>query len=332
MSSCTRRDLTGSSVAIRSSSSRAIIPIGRLSLWRSVSFPRKYPPRMFGGLGSHVEQLSTALSQHLDIVNIDLVLPKQRPRGGRLIRRRLLGFTSTRWPAAGGADNPTYEIPVSWLRFANGAADKIDGLIANGASVDVLHCHDWVTVLAGLRCRSADKIPLVFHVHLPNWEPLAASVENQGSRCADAITVNSEAARSELQNRLRRFGVPPKQIRVIKNGVDFDIYKPRDDWPADDGYVLFVGRIVKQKGIEYLLRAFYHVIRKFPDVQLKIVGNGDLLPYLQRLSTNLMLSADQVDFVKPSGWLTRHDIAKLYQGARIVVLPSVYEPFGMTAL
>jgi glycosyltransferase involved in cell wall biosynthesis len=291
----------------------------------------EYPPRMLGGLGSHVEQLTAALAQHPDVVNLDLFLPNSGP-GMADYQQAPPGIQLKPLASSRGVDNPTYDVPVSWLKFANAAADRVDGLIADGASIDILHCHDWVTVLAGLRCRWRHNIPLVFHVHLPNREPLAASVEDLGLVCADVITVNSEAARSELQDRARKLGAPPKPIRVIKNGVDLDVYRPREDWPADEGYILFVGRIVKQKGIEYLLRAFYYVVHRFPDVKLKIVGKGDLLPYIQRLCTNLVLSADQVVFVNPSQWLTRHETAELYQGARIVVLPSIYEPFGMTAL
>jgi glycogen synthase len=291
----------------------------------------EYPPRMFGGLGAHVEQLTAALSQRVDVVNVNIVLPGSGP-GMNDYEQAPAGIQLKPLASRTGPDNPSYDIPVSWLRFANGAADKIDGLISDGASVDVLHCHDWVTVLAGLRCRWRHEIPLVFHMHLPNRAPLAASVENLGLACADVITVNSDAMRDELLARSRKLGLGPKSIRVIKNGVDLDTFKPPDDWPADDGYVLFVGRVVKQKGVEYLLRAFYYVLRKFPDVRLKIVGNGDLLPQLRRLSANLMLSADQVEFVKPTPWLTRREMAALYQGARVVVLPSIYEPFGMTAL
>jgi glycosyltransferase involved in cell wall biosynthesis len=205
-------------------------------------------------------------------------------------------------------------------------------MILSGASFDVIHCHDWVTVLAGVRCRWRHNIPLVFHLHLPNRTPLCASIENLGLACADLITVNSEGMRAELRERSQVLGLESRPIHVIRNGVDLDIFRPREDWPADDGYILFVGRLVAQKGLEYLLRAFYYIHEKFPDVRLKIVGNGDLGAQLQRLRTNLMIPAQLVDFVDPAQWMTRPEVAELYQGARVVVVPSIYEPFGMTAL
>ena len=283
----------------------------------------EYPPHMFGGLGSHVEQLTAAIAQHIDV---NIVLPNapgvdyQEPPYPRLQLN----------PLASG--DPSYDDPVSWLEFANGAADRIDSMLSDGASFDVIHCHNWVTVLAGIRCRCRYGIPLVFHVHLPNRAPLCASIENLGLACADLITVSSGYMREDLRRRSRELGLESRPIQVISNGVDLNIFHPREDWPADDGYILFVGRLVTQKGVEHLIRAFYYVLQKFPDIRLRIVGDGDLGSQLQRLRRDLLIPEEKIDFMIPSQWITKEEIAKLYQGARTVVVPSIYEPFGMTAL
>ena len=135
-----------------------------------------------------------------------------------------------------------------------------------------------------------------------------------------------------MRARTRALGLGTQQIRVINNGVDLDMFCPRDNCPADDGYILFVGRLVTQKGVEYLIRAFYYVLQKFPDVRLKVVGDGDLGARLRRLCTNLMISAEHVEFIRPRQWMSRPQVAELFQGARVVVVPSIYEPFGMTAI
>jgi glycogen(starch) synthase len=272
----------------------------------------EYPPNVFGGLGVHVEQLAKALGEHIDV---DIVLPtigtEYESRSPRVHPHSLANASAS------------YDDPVSWLRFAELAADKIRRL-AEENRPDVIHCHDWVTVLAGIKCRWALGIPLVFHLHLPNRSPLCASVENLGLLCADLVTVNSEAMSEELVDRnlvIRRAG-------VVKNGVDRDLFRPGEDWPSDGGYILFVGRLVEQKGVEYLLRAVYYAREKFPDVRLKIVGEGPFRPLLERLCTNLTISRE-VDFL---GWKTGPELARLYQQARLAVVPSIYEPFGMTAL
>jgi glycosyltransferase involved in cell wall biosynthesis len=133
-----------------------------------------------------------------------------------------------------------------------------------------------------------------------------------------------ELGRRQFENR----DLAIRKIETIKNGVDTYEFLPAQDWPAEDNYILFVGRLVGQKGVEYLLRAFYYVKEKFPDTRLKIVGYGNSSAALQALSVNLLLS-DKVDFL---GWKTGQDLVGLYQKAQVVVVPSIYEPFGMTAL
>jgi len=288
----------------------------------------EYPPRMVGGLGSHVEQLTAALGalvgQH---VGVHIILPSVGPEADDYHESPSPRVRLS--PLATG--NPSYSSPVSWLKFATAAADRIDNMISTGASFDVIHCHDWVTVLVGIICRQRHGVPLVFHVHLPNRDRLCAAVENLGLASADLITVSSEAMRAELRDRFQALGLDFRPVHVLNNGVDLNIFRPRDDWPNDDGYVLFVGRLVDQKGLEFLLRAFYYALQKFPALRLKIAGPGNPAPF-QSLCRNLIIPNDQVEFVSPSLWLTREQLAVLYQGARVVVLPSIYEPFGMTAL
>lgn len=279
----------------------------------------EYPPCMVGGLGVHVEQLTTALSEHVDV---DVVLPPPAPPHVQYERpsRQQVHLQ----PLAGG-NPPSYNRPTSWLRFAQDAAEKI-GRMPAASRPRVLHCHDWVTVLAGIKCRWLLQIPLVFHLHLPNRTPLCASIENLGLICADLVTVNSEAMREELKHR----NLPIRRVEVVANAVDTDLFRPCDDWPAADPYVLFVGRLVEQKGLEYLLRAFRYTREKFPDVGLKLVGSGDLEVWLDRLRINLMLTEKEVEFLDE--WRPQKDLVSFYQKARVVVVPSIYEPFGMIAL
>jgi glycosyltransferase involved in cell wall biosynthesis len=273
----------------------------------------EYPPKLVGGLGVHVNELTRSLAAR---IHVDVVLPS--PGGGRYRPPP----AQVELHALAKAE-PRYEDPVSWLYFANHAANRILGL-AETARPDVIHCHDWVTVLAGIKCRERLKVPLIFHLHLPNRSKLCASIENLGLVCADLVTVNSQAMAESLGDRQ----LPIRSSKVVKNGVDADLFRPCEDWPADDGYVLFVGRLVKQKGVEYLLRAVYYAQQRLPDIRLKVVGDGELRPMLERLCKNFLIS-DKVEFL---GWKEGAELVRLYQKARVVVVPSIYEPFGMTAI
>jgi glycogen synthase len=273
----------------------------------------EYPPSIVGGLGIHVGKLTTALASHMDV---DVVLP--RPEKKR----------DTYWELAENIRTTTLPVDASyndtgsWCRFAKNAVQELASRSKDDLP-EVIHCHDWVTVLAGIKCRWTLNIPIVFHVHLPNRTPLCASIENLGLVSADMVTVSSGPMRAEMIDRR----MPIRKLKVLKNGVDLDVFRPSEDWPDDGGYILFVGRLVEQKGVDYLLRAFSYVRQKF-DVRLKIVGHGEYKEWLERLSVNLTISS-HVEFVR---WVRHEELAGLYQGARLVVVPSVFEPFGMVAL
>ncbi|MFZ2631961.1 MAG: glycosyltransferase [Desulfosalsimonadaceae bacterium] len=273
----------------------------------------EYPPHILGGLGVHVTRLSAELSAFNDI---DLVLPYQKssdyapaPHG---VRTHPLARTEA-----------NYDDPISWLHFAQHAFDLVKHISTTGPKPEVVHCHDWVTVLCGIKCRWLLKIPMVFHVHLPNRTPFCSSVENLGLVCSDLLTVNSQAMAEQMKARF-----PDKKVAVVPNGVDTKVFKPGDPNADMDRYVLFVGRLVEQKGVDFLLRAFVHVLKRFPNIELKIVGTGPCESAYKRLADCLLIG-DRVRFV---GWKVGLELSQLYQSASVVAVPSIYEPFGMTAL
>ena len=269
----------------------------------------EFPPNIFGGLGVHVTSLSRAIAADADL---DLVLPHRRegyapPPAGANVR-------------ALSRVEANYDDPISWVHFAQHATALIERI---QPKPEVIHCHDWVTVLAGVACRYRLKIPLLYHVHLPNRTPFCSSVENLGLMCADLVTVNSQAMAEQVKDRF-----PNKRIAVVPNGVDTTLFKPVDETAHSPPYVLFVGRLVEQKGVDHLLRAFVHVLKRFPDLELKIVGKGPCEAAYQRLADCLLLNGH----VKFLGWKVGEELRDLYQSAAVAAVPSVYEPFGMTAL
>ena len=284
----------------------------RLNVTRTCFISSEYPPIVYGGLGIHVDKLSRALAQH---VQVDILLPDS----GR--EEYLHGVKGVK-PVSVNV-SASYSDTASWRRFAEYVPPRVKSL-ASDKLPDIVHCHDWVTVLAGIKCKWLLGIPLVFHMHLPNRDPLCAYIENLGLISADLVTVNSQFMFVEITDR----GLPVRRLQVVRNGVDTDLFHPAENWPADGGYILFAGRLVEQKGVEYLVRAFYYVREKFPDVRLKIAGDGEFREWLERLCENLTLSG-HVEFL---GRQRHEDLPALYQAARLVVVPSVFEPFGMVAL
>jgi glycogen synthase len=291
--------------------------LGRTAVKRVCHISSEYPPHVLGGLGVHVEKLTGALGAYLDV---SVILPS-------------LGVVNYKSPyehvrpSALARVAASYEEPVSWVRFADAAARRIM-LTAKAERPDVIHCHDWVTALAGIKCRWSLGIPLVFHLHLPNRHAFCASVENLGLICADLITVNSQAMLQELEDRHLDLQRKPGAVRIVMNGVDQQIFHPPSTAQSIDRYILCVGRLVEQKGMEYVIRALIYVREKFPDVHLKLAGDGELKDALKKLSESLLLS-DRVEFL---GWRRPDELAALYRSAAVVVVPSTYEPFGMTAL
>jgi glycosyltransferase involved in cell wall biosynthesis len=160
----------------------------------------------------------------------------------------------------------------------------------------------------------------VLNVHLPQREGETFTIERLALAVADRVIVNSMAMRGELAHRA-------PSVSVIPNGVDPDRYRPHADWPADDGYILFVGRLVPQKGVITLIEAMAALLRR-ASARLVIAGDGLHELYLRRAARNLGC-ADRVEF---AGWARGDELVRLYQGAQFVVMPSIYEPFGIVAL
>jgi glycosyltransferase involved in cell wall biosynthesis len=295
-----------------------INPASHPELSRVCFISSEYPPHVKGGLGVHVKELTKALA--LTGLDVDVLLPDVKepyePCDPKVNCIPLAGVY------------PSYRDSVSWLFFARAAVDKLANM---DPRPNVVHCHDWVTVLAGIKARWGFGIPLVYHLHLPNEDPLCRSIENLGLVCADVVTVSSDALHHDLKSR----NLPIRPLKILENGVDIDLFRPTENQlTSDEGgrYILFVGRLVEQKGVEYLLRAFRPIALQFPDVRLRIVGEGTgslFEDWLNALTTHLMIS-DRVQFL---GWVGHGpELVKLYQGAEIVAMPSIYEPFGMVAL
>ncbi len=293
----------------------------------------EYPPNVYGGAGVHVEYLTRELAKRIEV---DVrAFGDQQALEGQL---RVRGFPVAHDLAAAP---PT-------LRPVFGAFSRSIGFVAEPVTADVVHCHTWYVHLGGILAKLAYGIPLVITVH--SLEPLrpwkreqlgggydaSSWVERTALEMADAVIAVSEGTKADV---LAHFDVPEDRIAIIHNGIDTDEYRPQGATDALERYgidparpyVLFVGRITRQKGIVHLVRAIRHLR---PDTAVVLCAGAPDTPEIaaemesavreaQAVNPNVHWIAEMVD--KPT-------VRQLYSHAAVFCCPSVYEPFGIINL
>src|SRR3954451_431684 len=222
---------------------------------KALLLTNEYPPHVYGGAGVHVEFLSRELARLMDVEVRSF--GDQRIDDGSLTVR---GY---------GLDDRDFTAPA-YLRPVFGAMARNVAFAATNVDADVVHCHTWYTNLAGLLVKQAYGIPLVMTTHslepLRPWKreqlrggyDLSNWVEQTSLREADAVIAVSEGTRADI---LRVSDARPERVHVIYNGIDTSLYRPVQEQetlirygidPARP-YILFVGRITRQKGIIHLV-------------------------------------------------------------------------------
>lgn len=200
---------------------------------------------------------------------------------------------------------------------------------------DIIHAHDWMTYPAGVAIKHATGKPLVVHVHSLEFDrsgqgvnPRIHQIEGFGLTHADAVITVSHYTKSIVH---REHGVPLDKIHVVHNGI-YDLpavrhYRAKHpDWPKH--IVLFLGRVTFQKGPEYFVRAAAKVIPHIKDVLFVLAGSGDMLEGIKRLVIDLGIE----DHFYFPGFVRGKAVEEMYSMADLYVMPSVSEPFGITAL
>lgn len=201
---------------------------------------------------------------------------------------------------------------------------------------DLIHTHDWITVQAGITLKKLTGKPLVFTVHSTEYDRTAniypldwiVDIEKQGLREADLVITVSELMKRQL---VERYGANPDKIRVVYNAIDaskFSVRINKDEIGVKDNLVLFLGRLSKQKGPIFFLRAAKRALEKEPNIKFVVAGKGDLLPQLINEAFRLGIQ-DKIIF---TGYVPDEELKKLYAMADLYVAPSVSEPFGITIL
>ncbi len=299
---------------------------------RALLLTREYPPEVYGGAGVHVEHLARELAR-LGPVEVRAFGRQQVHDGALVVRGFGSGSPDPRAPA-----DPVVDVLRVGLAMA-----------AAPAEADVVHCHTWYTHWPGILLRLRRRLPLVVTAHslepLRPWKreqlghdaDVAAWVERQALESADAIIAVSRGMRADV---LRLFRVPPERVHVIPNGVDTATYRPVESrmrlarFPLDPArpYVLFIGRISRQKGLLHLLRA---VPDLDPGAQLVLCAGAADTPALAR---EVEAAVERLRATCPGRviWIRemvdRETAVELYSHAAVFCCPSVYEPFGLINL
>ncbi|PQJ33795.1 glycosyl transferase family 1 [Salinibacter sp. 10B] len=298
----------------------------------------EYPPNVYGGAGVHVEYLTrelAALEEGAHEVDV-LCFGEQDEEHGNL---RVRGV------------EPDFELPHQDERHAKFMDAMARDLVMAGsvADADIIHGHTWYSHLAGCLAKqlTGGKLVLTTHSLEPHrpWKAEQLGTAYQGSSWvertayenADGVVAVSGSMKDDVQSL---YDVAAGRVEVIHNGIDVEQYRPRPDESvlesygvdSDQPYVLFVGRITRQKGILHLVEAIHHFD---PDIQVVLcAGAPDTEEIGEEMEARVETARAETD--NPIVWLAemlpREDIITMYSHADVFVCPSVYEPFGIINL
>jgi len=297
-------------------------------------FTNEYPPYVYGGAGVVVEYLSKELAQ--------LVPMEVRCFGDQDVQQpnlRVKGYGP--WSEAKKDTDPRFGGALDAMyRSLAMATDNLDA--------SVVHVHTWYVQFGGFLAKKLWGVPLVLTTHsleplrpwkveqLGNAYHLSAWIENNGITQADAVIAVSQETRNDVLNH---FDVDPAKVKVIHNGIDLNQYRHNPAVDAlvkhgvdpDRPYVLFVGRITRQKGIIHLVNAIPHID---PSIQVVLCAGA---PDTPAIAAEMAARVDQVSANRPGViWiqemLPKDQVIQYYSNATVFCCPSVYEPFGIINL
>jgi alpha-maltose-1-phosphate synthase len=300
---------------------------------KALFLTNEYPPNIYGGAGVHVDYLSRELAKIMDV--------EVRCFGDQEVDQphlKVRGF---------GVDTSSFHSPKN-LNSVLGAIRRCTDFNTAGLDADIVHCHTWYSHFGGILAKLNYHIPMVLTVH--SLEPLrpwkreqlgygydcSTWLEKTATEMADAVVAVSEGTRSDI---LRLFNIDPARIRIIYNGIDPEEYYPRKDNdllpkngidPAKP-FILFVGRIARQKGIIHLVNAIKYLN---PGFQVVLCAGApdtpEIAEEMKRAVAEAQSKRDGVIWIEKM--VTKDVVYQLYTHAAVFVCPSIYEPFGIINL
>lgn len=308
------------------------------------------PPHNSGGLGVACYQLCRALSSQG--ADIEFIVPYSAPHDIPFMQ------VTPAYPqdvaqvqAAGTAyDSRSYVYHDGTVKTIDIFGQQqlyeasVDTLIKSTTTeYDVIHAHDWLTFRAALRAKQHTNLPLVIHLHSVERDraggglgnPLVREIEATAMQIADRIIAVSQHTKDMI---IEDYDIPADKIEVVHNSIDKEMFEALDDHNAyryltalrSQGYrvVVNIGRLTMQKNLPNLLHAAREVITREPKTIFLIVGSGEQYFELIRLAADLGISKNVIftGFQRGKQWRDAYAIGDLF------VMPSISEPFGLTAL
>lgn len=332
----------------------------------------EYPPYISGGLGMACQGLATSLAKH--DIKISLALPKVdnvivKEKNINVLDYHLLGKTQAltsqhhssslkNFPLFSCYDTKQISCKdlTSLTNFLNrnvnldhaALTGKYDnnllfevlvyarnaGKFAEFVAHDIIHAHDWLTILAGVHAKSISKKPFVLHVHSleydrngENVNPLIYEIEKYGMQHADKIVAVSHYTKNMIQ---QHYGISADKISVVYNGLFEEQLHAQRPSSSNGNFkiVTFLGRITHQKGPRYFILAVNKILSRRKDVKFVMAGEGDQLRHMidhtawLRQGRNILFT----------GFLNQEQVKRVYSLSDVYVMPSTSEPFGISCL
>ena len=295
----------------------------------------EYPPRIVGGIARVVHDLSKRLIKDGHDVTVITYRDGDTPY-----------FEDDKGVKVYRVDN--YNINpnnfIDWIMQLNfNMVAKASEIIAKEGKFDVIHAHDWLVANAAKTLKHGYDMPLVSTIHATE-AGRNSGIHDETQRYINdtewmltyestEVIVNSNFMKSHIQGL---FGLPFEKINVIPNGINLTNfngierdYEFRRQYAADnEKIILYVGRLVYEKGIQHLISAMPKILNGYNDAKLVIAGKGGMIDELKQEAEALGIG-NKVYF---TGYLDSKQVQKMYKCADIAVFPSTYEPFGIVAL
>lgn len=298
---------------------------------KALFYTREYPPYVYGGAGVHVEYLAAELAKLME-VEVRAFGDQNESTGNLSVK----GYPFEN-PAFNHADDKLKAVFKTLSTCLHMNADAVDA--------DVAHCHTWYAHFAGITAKLCYGIPLVITTH--SLEPLrpwkreqlgrgydaSSWVEKTAIEMADAIIAVSKETKEDV---LKFFDVDEDKVKVIYNGIDLQQYAATEEtatlkeYGVDPSkpYVLFVGRITRQKGIIHLVNAIKYID---PGTQVVLCAGAPDTPEIAKEMEDsvreVKKTRDNVIWI--SKMLEKQEVIQLYSHADVFCCPSIYEPFGI---